>query len=361
MEKQVRIRRAQITQLKHETAEETKQMEHSKRNSEKLLHQEQVLHATLRDELKQTLEEHTQLYREQDEKYQTDRRRLLEFSERESKMMTQISTLKTVCDERASKISEQSKLRTEATDTFDREREYFTHTENNLRITVQRLKGAIKDMKQQVEEMTSDEAKKLEQRENSMMEKERDLAIAQANIEQEKKRINEGMGVKCDGRDEGAIVIQLKKALEEVHVLRTEKRYLLERCNKLSHDLRHSKSDPPPSNHPANNVTTESSLTDHRFDQVENLQYKLTKQQLGLVALDRKPSYRSSDYSDLNVAESEQDQMFLDSEVSSFPSIKNLDSDIESLPQIPKKVVTKKKKGSAVRPTNYNLLKNQIL
>ena len=94
----------------------------------------------------------------------------------------------------------------------------------------------------QVEEMTSNESKKLAERENILAQKERDLAIAQAAIETEKKRFDdsESFSNLAHG-DHGPITVQLKKALEEVHVLREEKRYLLERCNKLSHDLRNSK------------------------------------------------------------------------------------------------------------------------
>jgi len=97
-------------------------------------------------------------------------------------------------------------------------------------------------MKLQVEEMTSNEAKKLVERENILAQKERDLAIAQVNVENDKKRIEDsGFDQKMDQGDFGPVTIQLKKAVEEVHILREEKRYLLERCNKLSHDLRTTK------------------------------------------------------------------------------------------------------------------------
>jgi len=103
-----------------------------------------VLHQAVRDELKELESDMKTRIHEKDKQSSTDRRRLLEFSESESKMMSQISTLKVVCDERAQKLAEQAKQRSEATDAFEREREYFTQTENNLRITIQRLKEAIK-------------------------------------------------------------------------------------------------------------------------------------------------------------------------------------------------------------------------
>ena len=52
LEKQIRIRRAQLNQFKAETAAEMKIVEQSRANAEKLLHQEQVMHKTAREEIK---------------------------------------------------------------------------------------------------------------------------------------------------------------------------------------------------------------------------------------------------------------------------------------------------------------------
>ena len=74
------------------------------------------------------------------------------------------------------------------------------------------------------------------------MEKERKVAASLAKLENERKNQSEKLfGSTSETGQNPAIVLQLKKALEEVHILNEEKRSLLERCNKLSHELRHAR------------------------------------------------------------------------------------------------------------------------
>jgi hypothetical protein len=162
-------------------------------------------------------------------------------------------------------------------ETFEKEKDYFTQTENNLRIQVQRLKEAVKEMKIQMEEMTSDEAKKLKEKEKILAGKERKLAVSQANIENERNMFADSQ-VSQNPENQGHIILQLKKALEEVHVLRDEKQYLLERCNKLSHEIKLNTIQ-------QKDASNSNSAQENKLENVENLQYQLTKQQLGLVAL----------------------------------------------------------------------------
>ena len=128
-----------------------------------------------------------------------------------------------------------------------------------------------------MEEMTSDEAKKLKEKEKILAGKERKLAVSQANIENERNMFADSQ-VSQNPENQGHIILQLKKALEEVHVLRDEKQYLLERCNKLSHEIKLNTIQ-------QKDASNSNSAQENKLENVENLQYQLTKQQLGLVAL----------------------------------------------------------------------------
>ena len=104
LEKQNRIRQAQLCQIRLETAEEIAKNEKSKRNTETLLHQEQISHKTLREEFNIEKEQFVGQLKELDRKHKNDRVCLVEFSDKEMKMMSQIAAFKTVCEERAQKI-----------------------------------------------------------------------------------------------------------------------------------------------------------------------------------------------------------------------------------------------------------------
>ena len=198
-----------------------------------------------------------------------DRTRLLDFAEKEIQFMNQINALKARCDELEAKNAAIVSERAEAVDAYDKEREYFSRTENNLRITIQRLKEAIRDMKSQMEEMTSDEEKKLAQREHKLLEKEARLARQLAEIDANRPTEKSTNSIQVEA-NQGPLVLQLQKALEEVHVLREERQSLLERCNRLSHELRSTSAAPS------------CGKTD-KLEKVEKLQYDLTKQQLALA------------------------------------------------------------------------------
>ena len=102
----------------------------------------------------------------------------------------------------------------------------------------------------------------------------------------------------------------MKNTIEEAHVLRIERDRLLEQCNKQQAQLR-----------------THGSIeqkTSARYSQVEKLQYEMTKQQLGLIALQHNHGdYKSEAYSD------EQEQI----PTRDFQSSSFLDSELTSLPQ----------------------------
>ena len=114
------------------------------------------------------------------------------------------------------------------------------------------------------------------------------------------------------------MTVELQNALEECVVLRREKHTLLERCNKLSHELKRASK-------MAENGQISESAKDRPLSAVENLQYELTKKQLGLVALDRhRVPYNPTEYTgsacDLPI---ERENSFLDSEVVSLSSLPN--------------------------------------
>jgi hypothetical protein len=92
----------------------------------------------------------------------------------------------------------------------------------------------------------------------------------------------------------------------------------------------------------------------------------LTKNSFQLVNKPYKsrPVYRSTDYTeevmDDDRTSVDENKTFFDSEISSFPSILNLETDLESIPPVQKKPV-KSRNIKRNGPSNYNFLKNQIL
>ena len=71
---------------------------------------------------------------------------MLDHAEREIQFLSQITSLKTINEENSQKIAKMNRQRLEATDAFEKEKQYFEHTENSLRIANQRLKEAVKNM-----------------------------------------------------------------------------------------------------------------------------------------------------------------------------------------------------------------------
>ena len=143
------------------------------------------------------------------------------------------------------------------------------------------------------------------------------MAKARAEFENEKTSIKKISGEGSSGS--AGMTVELQNALEECVVLRREKETLLERCNKLSHELKRA------------SKTAEISAgiseigKERPLSAVENLQYELTKKQLGLVALDRhRVPYNPTEYTgsacDLPI---ERENSFLDSEVVSLSSLPN--------------------------------------
>ena len=79
-------------------------------------------------------------------KLQEAQRGVLNHAEQEIQFLSQINSLKTVNEENSQKLSKMNRERLEATQAFEKEKEYFEHTENSLRIANQRLKEAVKAM-----------------------------------------------------------------------------------------------------------------------------------------------------------------------------------------------------------------------
>ena len=113
------------------------------------------------------------------------------------------------------------------------------------------------------------------------------------------------------------MTLELQNALEECVVLRQEKQTLLERCNKLSHELKRA-------TRSLENGAAASEEKDRPLSAVENLQYELTKKQLGLVALERhRVPYNPTEYTSSACDLPTHDNSFLDSEVISLSSLPN--------------------------------------
>ena len=143
------------------------------------------------------------------------------------------------------------------------------------------------------------------------------MAKARAEFENEKTSIKKISGEGSSGST--GMTVELQNALEECFVLRRERETLLERCNKLSHELKRV----------SKTAVFENGISEiakeRPLSAVENLQYELTKKQLGLVALDRhRVPYNPTEYTgsacDLPI---EHENSFLDSEVVSLSSLPN--------------------------------------
>ena len=142
-----------------------------------------------------------------------------------------------------------------------------------------------------------------------------------------------------DRLDAQKLYYELKSAIEEAHVLRLERDRLLEQCNKQQAQLRTHGSVQQQQQHTA------------RYSQVEQLQYEMTKQQLGLIALQNnnnttQAEYKSDVYSD-DIPTRDQSS-FLDSELTSLPQFdqSSINSEYTAPPSLPP--VKPKKKALGV-------------
>lgn len=342
LEKQLRVKTSQVDQIKVESQEEISVLERAKSNTETLLHQEQVLHRVLRDEMEASKEDITTRLSDAAKKHQDLQRRAIEMSDTESQLLSQNNTLKAVTEERAERISSLLKEKANLTEAFENEKQHFASTETNLRMQVHRLRDAIKEMKSDMETVESEDMKKLKEREDKLAERERQLAKELATLQHTKSNPQQG-----DSYGNDQMKFQLEKVVEESVVLRQEKQALLERCNKLAHELKRAKLRDTPEHH----------HQEDPLEEVENIQYELTKKQLGLMALERqRAAYNPSEYTGL-LQKAIPEHSFLDSEIislSSFPNTEITHTEAE----MPVKLIPKSKsKPMPQQPVNYNSLK----
>jgi len=365
LDKQLRIRKINMQDLKSNYELEKEQQNQAKLNLETLLHQEQVILSNLKDEYNILKEDFESQKADAAQKRSDEQKLIVEYGIREDKMLKQIQFLQQASEENEKKMKSLEECRKESLAAYRTDADRAEETETQLRIQIQRLKSTIKEMKEQMEEMTSDEERRLREKENQLQQRENEIIKQKkilANTQNEKN--NTGSG-DFSVPENGQLANQLRKSIEQVHVLRVERDRLLDRCNKLQAEIRKiHRSD----------ATKKSEEVESRtkFDGIENLQYDLTKQKLGLIAL-QKP-YRNSVYSE-EVSNSAQDpasyrsitdgvdDSFLDSEISSFPDLNTTSgstprpktSSAQNSSRPPKK--PKSKKPQIV---NYNSLRQNI-
>jgi len=287
-----------------------------------------------------------------EEKSSSFQKRALELGETETHLLAQNKTLQKISESQSKKIEELLNSISEAASEHEKEKNYFSNNETNLRMQIHRLRDVVKDMKADIETVESEDAKKLKEREEQLSEKERKFAKERAELTNEKANFKKIAGESGSEPSTG-MTVELQNALEECVVLRREKQTLLERCNKLSHELKRASK--------TAEYGISESVKDRPLSAVENLQYELTKKQLGLVALDRhRVPYNPTEYTgsacDLPIP---QDNSFLDSEVVSLSSLPNTDLSRIEAEDVPVKLTTRKKLKKLLprQSVNYNSLR----
>ena len=325
-DKKSRIRKIQLDEAKETFIRDKADLTEMRVNVETLLHQEQVLHSACREELDSTKKELDQVKMlTRDDQVET-RKKIVEFALREEKFLSQIETMKMAMSTRQHKIDELDKRGKESRRAYETDLAQYKTSDTQLRVQVNTLKGTINEMKTQMTELTTDEEKRLISRATELDEKEKRLNLERKHFAEEAKktRILETQLTKeeLDRLDAQKLYHELKSAIEEAHVLRVERDRLLEQCNKQQAQLR-----------------THGSVQTARYSQVEKLQYEMTKQQLGLVALqNNQGDYKSEAYSE-EIPTRDQSS-FLDSELTSLPQFdqSSINSEYTPLPPVkPKK------------------------
>ncbi|CAG5095859.1 Oidioi.mRNA.OKI2018_I69.XSR.g14372.t1.cds [Oikopleura dioica] len=208
-------------------------------------------------------------------------------------------------------------------------------------------------MKADIETVESEDAKKLKIREEKLCEKERIIAKERAEFENEKANFKGSRAAREGSQESPGMTLELQNALEECVVLRQEKQTLLERCNKLSHELKRA-------TRSLENGAAASEEKDRPLSAVENLQYELTKKQLGLVALERhRVPYNPTEYTGSACDLPTHENSFLDSEVVSLSSLPNTELSQFEAEDVPVKLPSRKqfKRPLPRQPINYNSLK----
>ena len=279
---------------------------------------------------------------------------------REDKILEQTSSLQRIIEGKEITICELQKKKKEGLTAFQCEIDRSNEVETQLRMQIQKLKSAVKDMKLQMMEMTSEEEERLNKKQLELNQKEQ-LLIKERRQFMESKNLVEHNTISekdVSKYDMTKLYLELKKAIEEIHILKEEKSQLLERCNKLQASIRRQKKN----NISDTNFTT--SKDSQNYNKIEDLQYDLTKHQLGLIAL-RRP-YKTVDYTDdEEISEPTRDvpdenESFLDSEISSFRSfVPSIEPSCDN-PDLPVGKRPKSKQKQRPRlPINFNKLRPQ--
>jgi len=226
-----------LQELKSNFETEKEQQNQARLNLETLLHQEQVILSNLKDEYSILKEDYESQKIEATQKRSDEQKLIVEYGIREEKMLRQIQYLQQASDENEKKMKSLEECRKESLAAYRIDADRAEETETQLRIQIQRLKSTIKEMKEQMEEMTSDEERRLREKENQLQERENEI------IKQKKLLINTQADQQNTGSGDFTIpdsnvgneqlANQLRKSIEQVHVLRVEKDRLLDRCNKL--------------------------------------------------------------------------------------------------------------------------------
>ncbi|CAG5095863.1 Oidioi.mRNA.OKI2018_I69.XSR.g14373.t2.cds [Oikopleura dioica] len=122
LEKQLRIECSKSEQMRVETDAQISVLEKAKNNIESLLHQEQVLHKTLREEHERDKQNYQSSLKMAEEKSCSFQKRAVELSEVETQLIAQNKTLQTITESQAQKIEEMLKANSEAAAEHDKEK-----------------------------------------------------------------------------------------------------------------------------------------------------------------------------------------------------------------------------------------------
>jgi hypothetical protein len=175
LDKQLRIRKVNMQDLKSNFETEREQLNQARLNLETLLHQEQVILSNLKDEYTILKEDYESQKNKATQKRSDEQKLIVEFGIREENMLKQIQYLQRTSDENEKKMNSLEKCRKESLTAYRIDADRAEETETQLRIQIQRLKSSIKEMKEQMEDMTSDEIRRLSEKENQLQERENEI------------------------------------------------------------------------------------------------------------------------------------------------------------------------------------------
>ena len=235
LDKQLRIRKVNMQDLKSNYELEKEQQNQAKMNLETLLHQEQVILSNLKDEYSILKEDYESQKIQAAQKRSDEQKLIVEYGIREEKMLKQIQFLQQASEENDKKMKSLEECRKESLAAYRIDADRAEETETQLRIQIQRLKSTIKEMKEQMEEMTSDEERRLREKETQLQERENEIIAQKKILANARKDVKNdtGSGDFTSIPENGQLANQLRKTIEQVHVLRLERDRLLDRCNKL--------------------------------------------------------------------------------------------------------------------------------